>query len=421
MTKKASDQGAQKAKKRAWDRAAQRASRQKTKARIEHLQQTIQALQKQIPEDTVLRLLRENDQLRAQNLRLNRIIVKASSILSGDESVPRSPLATDDHRAIPETDLLPTSSSEESAVPYSSPGPLNSRTWNMPLTEELGLHQVCSAIDNIAKCDRQIKCKCQIFQGRIIFRSPLYISLAPPMIAGKFHGVEDDKQGGVVCDNAISYQCNCAAWFTVNEFLSKAYPTLTSKNSGTWFDDSKLLFKAISYGWDCLGPEEQISPTLDILRQMDKYVWSTMPKIYRLAIAYKSYHLMEYIFNPGPDSRHNVPEWELPTLLQMTVQHPCAIDFFPWPPVRDCLIVNYAHYLKSCNFFSCIHRCFHFHWPYSFEESYVVDDVFGYTPSPLFLLHVENLSNWRMRSDFFHHFPELAGLIPEAKAEQPNK
>ncbi|KAE8373505.1 hypothetical protein BDV26DRAFT_271956 [Aspergillus bertholletiae] len=400
------DPESQKARKRAWDRAAQRASRQKTKARIEHLQHTIQALQRQTSENTVLQLLRKNDELRAENMRLNRMIHNASSILTGGGRASRFLPATVNHRAMSEPGTLPPGTGNSSIVPYSG-----------PLAEDCpGLHHVCSAPDVMDGRDRPIDCTSRGFPGRVFLRSPLYISSGLATPYRKAHGEEVDGIDEVLDHNPQSYRCSCSAWCQVNEFLSQAYPAISLSDPQR--DSSRLLLQAIAQGWDCLGREGLIDPALNILRQMDQYMWSPMPKIFRLAIAYKSYRLMDYIFNPGPDTRSKVPEWELPTVRQMTVQHPCAIDFFPWPCVRDRLIVDYASYLTSCGFFYCIHRYFHFHWPYTFEESYLLDDT-GFTPSPLFLEQVENLSSWRMSSHFFLHFPEFFGLIPEAKvAEQ---
>ncbi|KAB8078778.1 hypothetical protein BDV29DRAFT_129628 [Aspergillus leporis] len=149
---------------------------------------------------------------------------------------------------------------------------------------------------------------------------------------------------------------------------------------------------------------------------MDQYIWCTIPKVQRLAIAFKSYQLIKYILKPGPETREKIPWWELLTSLQLSQQHPVAIDFFPWPEVRDRLIINHAYYLGKCDFFSCTQEYLFSNWPYGIRDCFVLDDQSTYRPSQAFIQHVNSLTNWSMCPAFFERYPEFIGIIPPASA-----
>ncbi|KAB8078779.1 hypothetical protein BDV29DRAFT_129627 [Aspergillus leporis] len=82
MNSQSADIEAKKAKKRAWDRVAQRTLRQKTKSHIEYLEQTVRALQSQTSEDFVVNLIQEKEHLLAENEHLRKIITDARIMLS---------------------------------------------------------------------------------------------------------------------------------------------------------------------------------------------------------------------------------------------------------------------------------------------------------------------------------------------------
>lgn len=389
-------------KKRAWDRAAQRTSRQKTKARIMHLEETIQSLQNRASEDTILRLLEKNEELEAEITRLKKLIQSAFSVLS--EEAGHTKIPTAEHVVTPAflsrdpplndygTDAM-TPSCEQS---YSISG----------LTEASRVHVACSPMEHCKGLQENAHIQHPCFHRQVQLRSALYLL---PMPATASHNRDPNETPQA----ALSYRSSCSAWYTVNKLLSQAYPCHAAKMFPK-IDNMGLLFQAVDKGWGSLSPEERINSGLCILQRMDEYIWSPMPKIFRIAIAYKSYQLMRYIFHPGPETRLEIPPWELPTEKQLEEPHACAIDFFPWPSVRDRLITHYRVYLETCTFLSAVQQCFRFHWPYSFEESYCSDGDSGYIPSDLFVQHAADLLNWKMSPEFFYLYPEFINIVPQA-------
>lgn len=389
-------------KKRAWDRAAQRTCRQKTKARIAHLQETIQSLQNQTSEDTITRLLERNEELETEVTRLKKVIQSAFSVLSEEAGHTKMPTA--EHVATPK--LL-------SQAPFLNDYwadtiiPSYERSYSIAgLTETSSVHVACSPTESCKGRQEIAHLQHPCFHRQVQLRSALYLMPMPVTATHNRHPNENPE-------TALSYQSSCSAWYTVNKLLSQAYPSHTSEMFPK-IDNIGLLLRAIDRGWESLSSEERINPGLRILQRMDEYIWSPMPKIFRVAIAYKSYQLMRYIFQPGPETRLKIPAWELPTEKQLKEPHACAIDFFPWPSVRDRLITHYSVYLETCTFFSTIQQYFRFYWPHSFEESYYFDGDSGYTPSDLFVQHAADLSNWKMGPQFFHLYPEFIDIVPQA-------
>lgn len=179
--------------------------------------------------------------------------------------------------------------------------------------------------------------------------------------------------------------------------------------------DAGPLIKGIHLGWDSLGQRYKQNPTVRILRQMDECFWASMPKTNRAAIAYKSWMLIRYFLEPSVQNLLAMPEWERPGTLQRCTEHPVAIGFFPWPALRERLILNHEYY-RSTTFFARVITDFQFKWPYSFEDMFHVEDcpTHKYRASPAFVDHVCNLENWTMAPRFFQEFPELLGDIEGA-------
>lgn len=278
-----------KEKKRAWDRAAQRACRQKTKARIVHLEETIQSLQNQTSEATIFRLLEKNEELQAEIIRLKKIIQSAFSVLS--EEAEHTKIPTAEHVTNPKF-LSRAPSLDDYAA--DTIGPFCERPYSIAeFTETSSVHVACSPMESWQGGQDIAHIQHPCFHRQVQLRSALYL-LPMPVTASHNPDPNEDPQ------TALSYQSSCSAWYTVNKLLSQAYPCHTSELFSK-IDNIGLLLKAIDRGWESLSSEERINPGLCILQRMDEYIWSPMPKIFRVAIAYKSYQLMRYIFHPGPE------------------------------------------------------------------------------------------------------------------------
>ena len=267
-------------KKRAWDRAAQRTSRQKTKARIMHLEETIQSLQNQTSEDTILRLLEKNEELQTEITRLKKVIQSAFSVLSEEASHTKIPTA--EHVATP-TFLSRAPSLNDYGRDAITPS--YERSYSIAwLTETSRVHVACSPMGNCKGPQENAHIQHPCFHRQIQLRSALYLL---PVPATASHNRDPDENPPA----ALSYQSSCSAWYTVNKLLSQAYPCHTYEMFPK-IDNMGLLFQAIDKGWESLSSEERINPALCILRRMDEYIWSPMAKIFRVAIAYKSLSLI---------------------------------------------------------------------------------------------------------------------------------
>lgn len=378
-------------KKRAWDRTAQRNSRQRTKARIEQLEGMVKALQNQTPSSTIASILQEKEAVHSENLRLRKVVRSLMTTLSGNQG-------------------LGTTDGQENE--------LNSclNVGSMHCIERTFIvHCPCCMTISSDEQNGHTYLKTTLQIGHVTMHSPVYLSSTTTEIVTNDNCNRIHDRYDLLSESALLRTSHCSVWCNINKLLGQTLPNYNIGIANSQPEDSGLLFKAIIQGWDRLTAEERALPGLKILQQMDQYLWFQRPKIRRLATAYKSHQLINYILHPGPDTRQRVPGWLLPTTIQMTEQHPCAIDFFPWPIVRNQLITSYDLYLDTCHFFLCLRLHTRFHWPYPLDASYVVDSSSKYQPSPLFMEYVTDFRNWSVHPEFFQHYPEFIDMIPAAE------
>ena len=390
----------QRARKRAWDRAAQRAARGRTKARIEHLEQQILLLKACGTESPSVAILEEIETLRLENHYLKAQIKSAISKLSTPFRGTPSHGGGAPNRHIGEFENV-----------MLGPDEIANRS-SRSKRNNVAPHETCASLGSSAQQAQWHGHGAVLIPGGGLARSPLYLSNGSEITSVR-----------PACSLPISilesqayYQSRCLVWCTLNDILSEVFTSeLDDANCQT--SAPGILFQGIVEGWDAIDCPDPVNPIVSILGRMDRYYWVTTSKIHRLAIAYKSYQLLMYILYPGSETRNAIPDWELPTRLQMSVQHPIAVDFFPWPAVRDELIAHYPQYLQTCGFFSDIHRYTHFNWPYRLEGSFSCDVDGNYCPSSLFIAHVNNLSNWTLYPVFFELYPEFIGRLPHVKPQ----
>jgi hypothetical protein len=189
------------------------------------------------------------------------------------------------------------------------------------------------------------------------------------------------------------------------------------------------------------------SPALKILKQVDDLLFCHLPKMERLAVAYKSFKLLKvraprHVHHqqrlthnsttshpPNPNSPKSPPGCAPGTprslhhtshLLtnptnspsQSSTSHPIALDFFAWPTLRDRLVQNHTQIFQSPDLSKCYSQYLRFDWPFAFEDAFFWDEgVDVWRPSPVFEKWHGELGRWSVDEKFFGRFPELRGDI----------
>ncbi len=94
----------------------------------------------------------------------------------------------------------------------------------------------------------------------------------------------------------------CPIWKKSNELFEKIYSSLSpaGPQSLTLYTkklstpaEAGLLYLGIKEGWANIPNTWQQSPALVILKQVDEFLFSHLPKVERLATAYKSFKLLK--------------------------------------------------------------------------------------------------------------------------------
>ncbi|KIW35019.1 uncharacterized protein PV07_01746 [Cladophialophora immunda] len=115
--------------------------------------------------------------------------------------------------------------------------------------------------------------------------------------------------------------------------------------------------------------------------------------------------------------------WMRPTRLQLEVRHSAWLDRVMWPHARDCLIrdptITFEQYSDA------FAPSFSLNWPYSdddviLEETDPDTGVKSFHVHPAFEEHVRDMKNWTLTgidSKFWHTFPQLAIAVEESRKE----
>ncbi|KAH7045975.1 hypothetical protein B0J12DRAFT_576891 [Macrophomina phaseolina] len=117
--------------------------------------------------------------------------------------------------------------------------------------------------------------------------------------------------------------------------------------------------------------------------------------------------VMAWQISPSRQNLERLPEWARPTQFQQVIPHDAAIDFLPWPAVRDFFLHNPEHHVTGV-----LVNHLSLNWPH--EESHTVycePNSGSLVLSPAFREHMSNLNNWTIAPEIFEQMPFLMGKV----------
>ncbi|KAF1934302.1 uncharacterized protein M421DRAFT_88290 [Didymella exigua CBS 183.55] len=445
-------------RKRAIDREAQRSLREKTKTHIAELERTIQILRDQDRNVATANLLSEIDNLRAENERLRDVIDCVKSVV-GNEVAPRTSTATEhpppnggviaspasssnEHRSpkpctvsfvddikpsLPTPTDLPSSYdfSEQSGSAklvdldgMSITGVHTSSARNLDIDLE-PVEEISTETITEMQRDRQVDIKDWENNPVAAYWGPLMLEFfgdnwhcpSPTII---HIGTPDSL-------TPMTSITVCPIWKQVNELFEKIYSSCIPARTqyATLYGkplsapaEAGLLYLGIKEGWTSISDEWMQSPALVVLKQVDEFLFCHLPKVKRLASAYKSFKLLKYYLNRNEDQLSTVPTWLRPSVMQSSNTHPIAIDFFAWPTLRDRFVSQHSSIFQTSALSHVYGRYLKFDWPFAFEDAFFHDEATGYHyPSPLFERYHGDLRYWSVANEFYEKFPEMRADI----------
>ncbi|KAF1947208.1 hypothetical protein EJ02DRAFT_417803 [Clathrospora elynae] len=430
-------------RKRTIDREAQRSLREKTKTHIAELERTIQLLRDQDQNGGTASLLSEIDVLRAENERLRNVIDSVKSVVGSDllprSTAPKNTANCGDEgnspAAISVGQRSPKSRSiscinEKKPSPHTPINPPNSfgpTTATRPV--DLDGMTVMTDIDAPVAPNPTIG---------------IYLDLQPVVESPEEEQAEELPWGNAPetanwaqmmeeifgpnwrCPSPVVLHIGnpdsppsptsnyiCPVWKKSNELFGKVFNYRSDTRSLTTDTaESELLYLGIKDGWVTLSNDWMQSSALTILKQMDELLFSHSPNVERLAVAYKSFKLLKYYLNPTKEELNKVPEWLRPSVLQSSIIHPIALNFFAWPSLRSRLLSNHSSIFQTSNLLTCYSRYLRFDWPFAFEDAFIMDQATGgHVPSPVLEKYHGDLRRWGVGERFYEEFPEIRGDI----------
>ncbi|KAI2610899.1 uncharacterized protein GGS25DRAFT_480398 [Hypoxylon fragiforme] len=136
---------------------------------------------------------------------------------------------------------------------------------------------------------------------------------------------------------------------------------------------------------------------------------STLPE--RVAVLYFMFLLMRWQISPTQENYDLLPTFARPTPAQQQITHPAWVDHIPFPRMREKLIKEYkpVDYLFD-DFFIPFTTTISLNWPYEETDALLQSPDGGeLLVNPVFERHMRRPENWTLGDAFDKAFPWLRG------------
>ncbi|KAF2669624.1 hypothetical protein BT63DRAFT_455604 [Microthyrium microscopicum] len=386
-----------KERRRTTDREAQRASRARTKKRIEELESTIESLLVGQADDRVKSLSDQLEQQRQINKELMASLGNIQKIVSHTfpTEAPSSPnLSGSDEQ--PGRTYLAEPSPEGQQWPRNfehlhEAEKIRSQSGST-LAETVILPTNASDPDPPESTVPKIHCVAEIHHSN----DPEPILPTP----------KDTRKNAVQKPHV-----RLKAWEVVEAAMFQVLEMIRKDDTFDTHFDADIVNRAVLYGWS----EVEAMYTLDVgwkfFQQIDQYLFFQCGPVARLAILRSLRN--ELIRKTHIDKLRDV----IPTYMEARpavnmVEHPVLVDFLVWPDLRDHMLLSPSTYSpnKFAKFFS---KSVRFLWSDSLNDIWTMDHNTGqYQFSAMFNDRFQDAHSWALSVDFFVHFPQLIGVVP---------
>ncbi|KAF2087916.1 hypothetical protein K490DRAFT_40856 [Saccharata proteae CBS 121410] len=391
------------ARKRANDREAQRAIRERTKTQIEKLNARICELESQQPYHELQLVLRQKDQIQAENDDIRRRLSSVMSIIQpilgthglnelaaaaersplplpphdGDPRAPQAPMHIPDQR--PFHPQVPSPHDQTNA---SSPGSQasNGRHWTYPGLpptshvrtwpgQEPQYEQPRSNIHpdlEFAQSDERLGVNFLLDNGQRVAKlsNGVVDGAAPPpgMENGAFYSGRP-LEGHNTLPRSIDPTCpldsllldfltercaRAAEGVPMKTLIGPAYPDFSSLLQPDRALQAHPLSKVFT----------------DILRTFPDI--SALPE--KVAVLYTMFLLMRWQIEPTQENYERLPDWMTPRPTQLFTPHPVWHDYLPWPRLRDRMVQLQPQTHQFNDFFIPFTTTVSVNWPYEARD-----------------------------------------------------
>jgi hypothetical protein len=459
------------AKKRANDREAQRAIRERTKAQIETLERRIQDLTSQQPYQELQTVLRQKDAIQAENDEIRRRLASVLSIiqpivgaqgLTGNFMLPMTKVPSD--RAI--TDLaiaaqgdLQNGHSHQQTGSFDRGQYINGHgqhqsSQNLPTDMPAAVTQTTpqsyqqaftSNTISIPHNERQWPPNDAFDQQRNTLQRGLEFNesgerLGFNFLLGSTQNTTKMKASQIPQHHRQSSSDEPYSTFSKNHTDQQIPPWAApcrniaptcpldgilldfvqsrQREAAEGVSRRELVGPAYPSVSSLLNPEKTGHP----LSQVIVDILSNFPHISALpekvAVLYMMFLVLRWQIYPTQDNYERMPEWMTPRPSQLFTLHPAWLDFLPWPKMRDKLVGSYQDYPFE-NWFIPYTSTLSLNWPYEPTDCLLsTSESEELTINPVFERHVMRLENWSLGPAFARAHPAMASTV-RIKLDEP--
>ena len=151
---------------------------------------------------------------------------------------------------------------------------------------------------------------------------------------------------------------------------------------------------------------------------------STFPDLSNLpeqvAVLYVMFLIMRWQISPTQENYDRLPEWVTPRPSQLFTPHPAWIDHLPWPRMRDKMVYLYPN-IAFDSWFIPYTTTLSLNWPYEPTDTLIsMPDSDELSINPVFERHIRDLNNWSLGPAFAKAFPMLVETT-KIKPETPRR
>ncbi|KAF2239221.1 hypothetical protein EV356DRAFT_528498 [Viridothelium virens] len=421
------------AKKRANDREAQRAIRERTKNQIELLERRIEELQSQ---DAYQELRKVQQQKEGVEEELSHIKTQLSSILSSLQSVvaqgskenPRSVPAYEAVRSqrLPVSFQPPhceaahgaTNLGDSPSTTSSIPDPSANRQWlrsgdiqpdlqnwspSDPFEEQREALQ--SGLD-LEESGERLGFSFLLDENQSLLPSDR-TDLQPPQQSRIDRSGKRSKGMPAFTTLPRTLGATCPLDGILLDFLAER-----QHREAEGYSSSRLVGPAYPSVSSLLNPER--SKFSHPLSKVFTDILSTFPDLKHLpeqvAVLYIMFLVMRWQIAPTQENYERLPDWITPRPSQLFTAHPAWMDYLPWPRMRDRIIQHHASYPFD-SFFIPYTVTLCLNWPYEPTDCLLsASESEDLQINPVFERHLRNLLNWSLGPAFAKAFPDLAAV-----------
>ncbi|KAL8721852.1 MAG: hypothetical protein Q9225_001566 [Loekoesia sp. 1 TL-2023] len=422
-------------KKRANDREAQRAIRERNKIHIETLEKKIRELSNQQPQQELQTVRRQKQLVESENVNIKKKLSAALSLLQpllgsqGGEASDSAPIqnsASASPTFPPPSPIQPNHAAISQMPTYTSQGPVYPQA-SAPLDQQRnnlaqGLHiktsgerlnlgflldgRDTSQNGGSPHAGQRIpaypRVNTNIHTGPAAVQTPKsHEGFEPPLVA---HNVPIKNipptcpLDTILLDFLAERRARAAEGASPTNLVGPPYPSVSS----------------------LLNPERSIyahplsKVFTDILSKFPDL--SALPE--QVAVLYVMFLIMRWQISPTQENYERLPEWVTPRASQLFTPHPAWVDHIPWPRMRDRMVHLYPD-IPLDNFFIPYTTTLSLNWNY--EDSDTLLSMPGsdeFSINPVFERHLRDLGNWTLGSAFEKAFPKLADTCKIKREER---